>query len=257
MSRSAAASTRTEVAPDYAAIFSLISWMLERNHHRFFSLKKGACSVRILRSGGLKEPLTEIFTYPFCTNFSMATRIKTGGSKAASPSPPGGKPKKKWVKNATKIGWDEIPKGDRWTDHGSNCRRPNKHDYYKHLDQLNQGWREGEKWTDSVPMTKKSNDWIINSVACQVNLTKSERTRAVKAFMGINLGEMGVLKEQVAVALCAYMVEKDQHDQRRGHPQAARAKEGGFPDFSELAEMFNVDQKQTARIYYRLEQRYG
>lgn len=156
---------------------------------------------------------------------------------------------------ATGIDSKDLPEGDYWDDEGSNHHISKRREYFKYLKEINQGWRKGPVWVESAHMTTNANDGLISSVSGQLDLLQRERSRAKKIFMGIDLGKMGVRKDRVAVAICAYVVEKDKRDQRRGHPQVDD-EERNFPGFSELAEMFHLNQRLTERVYYQLEQRY-
>lgn len=124
--------------------------------------------------------------------------------------------------NATWIGWWKSDDQNRYDpDHvWDDDRYPRRYgDSYKRLDLINNGYVHGNWW--NKPFYRwLENDKLIRSCSSQLGLTRREWGPARGLFHRLPLNKFGTLKEDVAIATCFYVIEKDERDRRRGHPNA-------------------------------------
>lgn len=154
--------------------------------------------------------------------------------------------------NATYIDWKNVSKSDKydpdetWQDE----RYPRRYaDFYQSLDEYNNGWKNGHWWNKKY-YGWLENDRVITTISNQLGLTRRERARARGLFHQIPMGNMGRHKEEVAVALCLYVIEKDERDLRRGHPNCLE------PEKYRLIESdFGVREQMVHKRYGKIEHR--
>jgi hypothetical protein len=126
--------------------------------------------------------------------------------------------------NATYIDWKKTDDRDRYDpdETWDDDRYPRRYgDYYKHLDEYNGGLKN-YKYRNDDYYGWLENDRLISAISCQLDLTKWERARAKGIFHQLQLGDTGMHKENFAVPLCLYVIEKDERDTRRGHPNVLK-----------------------------------
>jgi hypothetical protein len=147
--------------------------------------------------------------------------------------------------NATYIDWKNISKSeyydpdDTWDDD----RYPRRYsDYYQRLDYYNWWNKEYYAWLE--------NDHLISTISGQLELTRRERARARGLFHRIPLEKMGRHKEEIAVALCLYVIEQDERDEREYHPNSLGTKKYGH-----IESDFCVSKRMIHKLYGRIAHR--
>jgi hypothetical protein len=126
--------------------------------------------------------------------------------------------------NATYIAWqctkdkEKYDPDETWNDD----RYPRRYgDYYQSLDEYNNGYKNG-KYRNEYYYKWLKKDRLIATISGQLELTQRERARAKGLYHQLPLGEFWGFKEDVAVAVCLYVIEKNDRDKRRGHPNTLK-----------------------------------
>lgn len=128
------------------------------------------------------------------------------------------------TENATKIAYEDY--NDNWSKKKANefwradHLYQRKGTYYKHLDEINEGLKNGPNWYNQAYINKWTNRDLIKHLCGNLELLPREESRATKYFLGQDLRKWGVRKELVAWAVCAYIVHSDERDIRRSYPKA-------------------------------------
>jgi hypothetical protein len=122
--------------------------------------------------------------------------------------------------NATYIDWlnyegkKNYDPDQTWEDD----RYPRRYeDYYQKLDEYNNGYMNYD-WRNKNYYGWLKNDRLISSISGQLELTVNERAKAKGLYHQLPLGKFRGFLEDIAVALCFYVIEYDTKDKRRGHP---------------------------------------
>lgn len=149
--------------------------------------------------------------------------------------------------NHTKIDYESIPLGEQWLDdHHILCKKR----WYKHLNSTNGGYRNGF-WTNTPYETWEINNYRIHSFAADLGLTRAERWRAKERFISFELDDFGEETLLVAYALCCYIVEQDQRDERRTHPQVPT--EGRPSEFVEMIDQIGYNEHEIISMYGKVQ----
>ncbi|WP_144049894.1 hypothetical protein [Halorubrum ezzemoulense] len=116
--------------------------------------------------------------------------------------------------NATDIGYKNWS-GGNWP---SGYLPENKEDYYRHLNAINSGLKNGHKWQNSSYRTYELNRNLIQCLSDQLQLANWEIKKAAQIFDALQRSNMGLSSELVAFTTCANLVHR-LDDNREYHPQ--------------------------------------
>jgi hypothetical protein len=155
--------------------------------------------------------------------------------------------------------------GDEYFEGQSNFLRPRKKDFYKHLGQLNDGLRHG-KYTNSAYLTYRDNKDLIEQVPDHMELNQRQLHLAKRYFTHVRFrmedvgmtNITGIRKDGIAIAVCMYVVEKDENDIRRFEPEAEvriTGKAGKIKVKDHLASEFNIPAKSLNKTYGKVKSR--
>lgn len=155
--------------------------------------------------------------------------------------------------NATIIGWYErtyyYDPDQRWEDD----RYPRRYgDYYKDKDLTNNGYKHGDYWNKAF-FRWLENDQLIRICSGQLPLTQRERARAKGLFHRLRGNQFGTHKESYAVATCLYVIETEDGDDRRAHPNVPDKKKSTQLTLENVSQRFNVSEKWIRKAYARVE----
>ena len=126
--------------------------------------------------------------------------------------------------NATYIDWQNLYRKETYNPKQTweDDRYPRRYrDYYQKLDEYNNGYMN-YKWRNKNYYSWLENDRLISSISEQLELTVAERARAKGLYHQLPLGKFRGHLEDIAVALCFYVIEHDNRDNRRGHPNVIK-----------------------------------
>lgn len=132
-------------------------------------------------------------------------------------------------------------------DGPSNWIHDDKLELYKHLDRNNSGLQNGW-WKNTNYETYYLNYYLIDNISERIHLPPTLRGKAIGIFTGINLGDFGQRKEEVAVALCGWILYKE--TKRKTHPNV-RSNQDEL--YQEAISTFNCRPKHVNRAFYRVE----
>lgn len=158
----------------------------------------------------------------------------------------------------TKIGWREYEKGI-WTKSHANEYWPadylysRKGKFYQHLDEIDQGLKNGYTWWNQPYFTHLANRDLITIFADNLELTPSQKRLAVAFFLDQDLQKWGIRKELVLWATCAYIVHQDEADDRRCHPRTKE--EDKDKQFLEAAHSLDLRFKDREGTYGKVQNR--
>lgn len=165
------------------------------------------------------------------------------------------------TRNETKIGYEDYT--TKWTKKDANgfwpadylYQRKGKH--YKHLDQINQGLKNGPSWYNQAYINVCTNRDLIKHISDSLELLPREEGRAIRYFLGQDLRKWGIRKELVAWAVCAYIVHSDEQDIRRSHPKAKSRTEAPEDDdratqFWDFAYQFEFTMNERVSTYHKV-----
>lgn len=193
-----------------------------------------ACLGFPLPAGSTRQPWLSFRT--------MSTTDKSGWPGLEQPD----------TSNATYIDWKNISKSDEydpdetWQDE----RYPRRYaDFHQSLDGYNNGWKNGYWWNKEY-YAWLENDRVIATISGQLELTRRERAKAKGLFHKIPLHKMGRHKEEVAVALCLYVIEQDEKDRRRGHPNCL-----AWWQYRLIESHFGISERMFRKRYGKIEHR--
>lgn len=130
----------------------------------------------------------------------------------------------------------------------------NKRKYYKHLDEYNQGSRNG-KWINQPYMTNAANKDLIETIASHAELSRIQTDVAKRWFLSLQLNRWGVQPELVAWGVCAYVVETDNRDMRRAHPQVCKNKID--ENFRKLSKNLSLNQNDMIKMYGKIQSKFN
>ncbi|TKX76677.1 hypothetical protein EXE53_30570 [Halorubrum sp. SD626R] len=116
--------------------------------------------------------------------------------------------------NATYIGFSDW-NGGTWS---SGYLPENKQDYYRHLNAINSGLKNGHKWQNSSYRTYELNRGLIQCLSDQLRLDGWEVKKAAQTFDALQRSNMGLSSELVAFTTCANLVHR-LDDNRDYHPR--------------------------------------
>lgn len=155
--------------------------------------------------------------------------------------------------NATIIGWyertDYYDPDQRWQDD----RYPRRYgDYYKDKDLTNNGYKHGSYWNKGF-FRWLENDRLIRICSGQLGLTQRERARVKGLFHRLSGERFGTLKEKYAVAACLYVIETEECDLRRAHPNVPDEKKSPELTLDNVTERYNVSETWIRKAYARIE----
>lgn len=125
----------------------------------------------------------------------------------------------------------------------SHSRGKSKREHYQHLNKVDQGRRNGTKWVNSRLLTYEDNINLIRTFVAQLELSIPQKEVAVGEFINLDLQMFGVAKEYVALAVCAYVVKKDDRNQvRKTHPACDKSDQDSlFVDMAEAIGLTDAD----------------
>lgn len=149
---------------------------------------------------------------------------------------------------ATQIRWQKI--SEKETPWPADFHYSNKRDWYKYLDQTNQGARNWN-WLNDPYWTNVENSRFIKLVISRLELAENDRINAEAKFLSLNLREWGIKKEIVAHALCCYVVEMNVHNPRRAHPQVTEENRDSV--FIEEQENFGFTTEEVTSVYGKIQ----
>lgn len=155
--------------------------------------------------------------------------------------------------NATIIGWykgtDVYNPDQTWLDD----RYPRRYgDYYLDKDLTNNGYKNGVYWNKKYYRWLES-DCIIRTCSAQLPLTRQERASAKSLFHRLQGEDFGTYKEIYAVATCIYVIENEEEDLRRGHPNVPEKNKPAELRLENVGQQFKITEKWLRRAYARIE----
>lgn len=155
--------------------------------------------------------------------------------------------------NATIIGWyertDYYDPDTTWLDD----RYPRRYgDWYQDKDLTNNGYKNYDWW--NKPFFRwLENDRLIRTCSAQFPLTRRERARAKGLFHRLRGETFGAHKETYAVVTCLYVIETEEADTRRGHPNVPDEKKPAELQIESMSRRFGVTEKWIRKAYARIE----
>lgn len=157
------------------------------------------------------------------------------------------------TRRETNIGYDENGwiLDEFWPDDYLYLR---KKVYYKHLDDLDAGKKNGPSWYNGSYFTYVENRNLIEQYANRLELNRFQRERATSFFLAQNLSKWGVDKRFVAWAICAYIVHSDESDIRNCHP--ACGEDHIETAFQDLVEALGMPERQRHRLYGKVQNKF-
>lgn len=157
----------------------------------------------------------------------------------------------------TRIGYSKSDSSGNWTSRHANRYWPadylylRKGEYYKHLDEIDGGYKNGTLWWNQPYFTFLANRDLIDILAGNLNLTKDQKRHAIDYFLDQDLQLWGIRKELVAWSICAYIVHSDKVDSRRCHPLT---NEDDYDDlFLEAAYSLDLLHKDRVKTYNKIQ----
>jgi len=154
--------------------------------------------------------------------------------------------------NATFIDWKNTDNRENYSPDMTwdDDRYPRRYgDYYQNLDEYNNGYKN-QKYRNKPYYTWLENDRLMSAISCQFELTQRERACAKGLYHQLPLQRFGTYKEDVAIALCLYVIEKDDQDNRRGHPNILKKWQ-----FKLIYKVMKLSEKEVFSIYGKIENR--
>jgi hypothetical protein len=134
----------------------------------------------------------------------------------------------------------------------SDFRKNNKRSFFKHLKEVNEGKKNGEKWQNTKLHTSTDNRHLIETITTHLELTANQRSNAESLFHAFNLRKWGIRKAVVAYALCAYVVKNDERNEyRRTHPHAPESDKDRL--FVEMADSLGITDRAFLKTYGKVE----
>lgn len=161
--------------------------------------------------------------------------------------------------NRTIIAWHEYD--ENWTPAHAGHYWPadylysRKEDYYRHLDDINAGRKNGPTWWNQPCFTYSENKDLIEILAGHLELTICQKERAVQYFLHQDLQMWGLRKELVAWATCAYIVHSDEQDVRQCHPLTKLDRSDGL--FLKAAYHLDLSKKDRLKTYGKVQHDLG
>jgi hypothetical protein len=154
------------------------------------------------------------------------------------------------TRNGTIIAWHDTPGlAKQFWDVPSEWRFGNKLVWYRHLDRVNAGLQNGDKYQNKSYETYRLNYMLMEMVADKVELTTHQQSKAISIFTSLNLSEFGRNKEDVALAVCGYVLFKD--GLRKCHPNARG--ESRDEVYREACRMYNCTDKTVNKLFYEVQ----
>ena len=158
-------------------------------------------------------------------------------SKVAKPTPPPRPITKPDTNNATYIDYQSI------------TADPKKREKYELLDGYNSG-RKSLIWDNESYQIYKMNSDLLNAVASQLELSRLQRSEALRRFLSLNLGKWGQRVDLIAFCVCAVTVHQDGTD-RTYHPN--QLQENRDSVFDEVASSLGLSDQAIRREYGKVE----
>ena len=153
--------------------------------------------------------------------------------------------------NATYFDAEDVPAGTYWS---ADFLYLKKRTHYQYLDDMNSGKRNGPKYRNDPYYTRETARHLVESVACQLDLTERQTGRARRYFLGLDRERLGLPSELVVYCLCAYVLEQDERNRyRRCHPNVPA--EQIDPVFRRVAESLGLRQRDIQKTYGKLQHR--
>lgn len=150
----------------------------------------------------------------------------------------------------TYIGWSEWSRQEATGYWPADYIYPKKSEYYKHLDEIDAGRKNGF-WYNEKHLRHHTNRDIISNLSGHLGLTGEQQDRAKRYFLSQDLSRWGIQIEYVAWAVCAYLVHSNEANDRKCHPQTAEE------DYDELvydaALSFGMKPEDFASVYGKVE----
>lgn len=148
--------------------------------------------------------------------------------------------------NATFIGWSEWEDDSDWpTDYYP----LNKKEFYKLLDQMNQGLNNGYR-TNRPYQTYRMNRDLAATLSDKLRMTQSQRLRAIRTFTKLDLQRLGFPVQVVPFCVCAYVVHEEGKG-RKCHPACNNID----ALFTQMREELNIREDKFSKVYGKVENR--
>lgn len=150
---------------------------------------------------------------------------------------------------ATYIEHDEIGEDEKWM---ADFLYLKKQDYYKHLNDINAGRKNGPTWYNDPFLTYENARDFINIISGGLDMTSVQRHRSRRYFISLDRERLGLRYEVVAYCVCAYIVEQDEQNQyRRCHPNVPNEKTDKL--FQQTAESLELTSREIHKTYGKLQ----
>ncbi|MFA1612017.1 hypothetical protein [Halobellus rubicundus] len=136
----------------------------------------------------------------------------------------------------------------------SDWRRTRKRLYWKHQDAQHRGYQNGKKRGNKRFQTYQSNQHLSRAFSNVLELTESEKIEAERWFRWLNFDKIGQDLRVVGFAVCMYIVECDERDERRGDPNSKHEWPPEFLRYYETlpAELKRRFPKVYGKVSYRI-----
>lgn len=153
--------------------------------------------------------------------------------------------------NETIIVYREISPDEYWP---ADFLYSQKRKYYKYLDEMNQGRKNGPKRYHYSYATYEAAEDLINILASQLGLTTRQQGHARDAFLDLDRGKMGQDLVLVAYSVCSYIVEDDDRNtERRCHPDVKEEDQDEV--FKKVRDSLGLDKRAITKMYGKIEHR--
>lgn len=147
--------------------------------------------------------------------------------------------------NATYIGFSDWH-GGTWS---TGYYPANKYEYYRHLNAINSGLKNGHQWQNSSYRTYELNRSLIQCLSDQLRLADWEINKAVQTFDALQRSNMGLSSELVAFTTCANLVHR-LDDNREYHPRTKP--EDRDPFFEQCREDLGITHEEFQSVYGKI-----
>ncbi len=129
--------------------------------------------------------------------------------------------------------------------------------YYRHLDQMNQGLKNGPNWYNQIYINFCTNRDLTKYISSYLEMLPRQVKKATNYVLEQDLRKWGIRKELVIWAVCAYVVHSDDQDKRRAHPKTKTRTEDPEHDeraiqFWDFAYKYNFTMKERVSTYHKV-----
>lgn len=154
--------------------------------------------------------------------------------------------------NNTWIKHTDLPVTEHWPD---DFLYNGKREYYEHLNELNDGKKNGPHFYNDKAITRKAALHLVDAVGKQLDLNGFEIRQAKGVFTNLDRERLGLRLDLVAYCVCAYIVEQSQRNERRAHPNVPEETRDDV--FLKVAEDLDLRHQDIVKTYGKIQHRVG